>query len=48
MYIYIKNKHIYEKKHITEKMLARAPVGPEEDRGVGGEDGDGAVGARLV
>ena len=30
-----------------EKMLGRAPAGQgEEDRGVGGEDGDGAVGAR--
>ena len=36
-----KNKHIYEKI-----MLGRRPDQGEEDRGVGGEDGDGAVGAR--
>ena len=36
-----------KKSIYMKKMLARAPAGPEEDRGVGSEDGDGAVGARL-
>ena len=44
-YIY-KNKHIYEKKTSIYMKKGRRPDQGEEDRGVGGEDGDGAVGAR--